>query len=178
MQDLREKVRDAKFISLSLNEVTVVDHTSSIFLHVYTFQESEHMRQSHLLEIQKMTQSCNAKNLCNLIVSCQKYIERMENYEIATKFTCVGVDGTFVMQWNKNGLCVNIQKTYAMYMIAIHCMAHIMNLSYKIVNNFEIVAKVKELVHDIHSYFIYSSKRIVQFKNFIEGLIYGKKNAY
>lgn len=41
MQDL---VRDATFISLSLDEVTTVDHTYWVYLHVYIVQESEHMR--------------------------------------------------------------------------------------------------------------------------------------
>lgn len=76
----------------------------------------------------------------------------MDNYDIATKCICVGLDGASVTQGNNNGLCVKIQTTYASYMIAIHCMSHRMNLSYKIVNNFEIVTMVKELVHDIHSY--------------------------
>lgn len=54
-------------------------------------------------------------------------------------------------------------------------MVHKMNFSYKIVNNFEIVAKVEELVHDVHSCFVHSLKKIVQFQKFVEGLIDGKK---
>lgn len=68
MQDLQEKVGDVKFISLSLDV-------------------------SPLVAIQKISQICNAENLCSLIVSCLKDIIGMDNYDIAMKLICVGVNG-------------------------------------------------------------------------------------
>lgn len=82
------------------------------------------------------------KNLCKLIVSYLKEITGMDNYNIATKLIYVGANGASVMQGHKNGLCIKLQINYASYMISIHCMVHRINLSYKIVSNFNNVLKV------------------------------------
>lgn len=37
IDDLRKKVKKIKFISLSLDEVTTIDNTTWICMHVYTF---------------------------------------------------------------------------------------------------------------------------------------------
>jgi len=44
-------------------------------------------------------------------------------------------------------------------MLNIHCMAHRMNLEFKIVSKFPSVSKVEDLVRESHAYFSHSSKR-------------------
>jgi len=85
----------------------------------------------------------------------------MDNYEIATKLIYVGAYGAFVMQGHKHGIYVKIQIKYVYYRIPIYRMVHRMNIYCKIVINFNNVTKVDELVHDIHSYFFNSSKRVL-----------------
>jgi len=160
-EDLVESVKKPRFISLSI-EVTMVDITSLVCIHVYTF--IEHVRQPHLLTIHRMKEACNSENLFNLVVNSLKEVANLDDMEIARKLICVGADGASVMQGNKNELCIRLQTSVAPYMILIHCMAHKLNLAYKIVITHTCVAKVEELINEVYAYFSKSSKRNVEFQ--------------
>ena len=56
------------------------------------------------------------------------------------------------------GFCVKLQLLASLFMISIHCMAHRMNLAFKIVSKFPLVSKVEELVRETHAYFCHSPK--------------------
>ncbi|KAH9291551.1 hypothetical protein KI387_043264, partial [Taxus chinensis] len=99
-EDLKLCVQQAKYISLSLDEVTAVDNTSWICIHVYTFAND--IRTPHLLEIHKMTENYNSENIYKLVVSNLKDITGMDDYAIATKLVCVGTDGAAIMQGYRN----------------------------------------------------------------------------
>ena len=62
-------------------------------------------------------------------------------------------------------------------MLSIHCMVHMMNLSFKIVINFSLVSKVEYLVREVHAYFFRSPKQFLEFNLFIfsDGVTNGKK---
>ena len=59
-------------------------------------------------------------------------------------------------------------------MINIHCMAHRMNLAFKIVSKFPPVSKIEEIVHETHAYFCCSPKQFTKFQQFENGIIDGK----
>ncbi|KAH9323967.1 hypothetical protein KI387_043908 [Taxus chinensis] len=94
-EDLKENVKKANFISLSIDEVTAVDNTAWVCIHIYTLEN--HIRTPHLLGVMKMVENCNAENLYKIVVSHLKDVAGMTDYEIATKLVCVGADGASVM---------------------------------------------------------------------------------
>ena len=55
------------------------------------------------------------------------------------------------MQGQRNGLCVRLQLWASLYMLSIHCMAHMMNLAFKIERKFSLVSKVEYLVREDHA---------------------------
>eukprot|EP01018_Ginkgo_biloba_P021064 Gb_14268 [translate_table: standard] len=85
MEDLQEKIRTSRFLALSLDEVTAIDHTSWV--------------------------NSSAENLFEVVIKNLKDIGGMSNAMIAQKLVCVGADGAFVMQGQRNGLCVRIDKS-------------------------------------------------------------------
>ena len=87
----------------------------------------------------------------------------MNHSMIAKKLVCVGADGASVMQGQRNGLCVRLQLWVSPYMLSIHCMAHRMNISFKIVRKFSLVSKVEYLVREVHAYFFRSPKQFLEF---------------
>ena len=99
----------------------------------------------------------------------------MDHSMIAKKLVCVGVDGASVMQGQKNGLCARMHLSDSPYMLSIHCMAHRMNIAFKIVSNFSLVSKVEYLVHEVHSYIFRSPKRFLKLIFFFDGVTNGKK---
>lgn len=88
---------------------------------------------------------------------------------------CVGVDGAAIMQGNRKGLCVKLQTSIAPYMIAIHCMAHIMNLANKILSCNDHIANVEDLMREVYIYISNSPKWFREFQDFVDGITNGKK---
>lgn len=78
------------------------------------------------------------------------------------------------MEGNCNGLCVRLQTSIAPYMIGIHCLTHRINLAFKILSKERLVNEVDMLVDDLHGFFCRSSKRVMEFKEFVDGLMIGK----
>lgn len=171
--DMKEKIVKATFLSLSLDEVTAVDNTAWICMSIYTV--NYHIRNSYLLGIHKMSKSSTAENIYELVINTLKETGGMDHSMIAKKLVCVGADGASVMQGQRNGLCARLQLSASPYMIGIHCMAHRMNLAFKIVSNFPLVSKVEYLVREVHAYFCRSPKRFSEFKKFADGVTNGNK---
>ena len=172
-QNVQERVKESKFISLSLDEVTAVDNTAWVCMHVYTVKD--HVRQANLLCVRKMRANSTAENLYLEVKKALNEIAGMDDLTIAKKLVCVGADGAAVMQGQRTGLCARLQTSIAPYMLGIHCMAHRMNLAYKIVSTFPTVSKVEDLIRELHSYFCRSPKRFAEFKIFSEGVTAGNK---
>ena len=153
--------------------MTVLDNTAWVCIHIYSLEN--HIRTPHLLGVMKMVENCNAENLYKIVVSHLKDVAGMTDYEIATKLVCVGADGASIMQGHRTGMCVRLQTTVAPYMLPIHCMAHRMNLAYKMVSNHENVAKLEDLIRELHAYMSSSPKRFLEFQKFAIGITDGKK---
>ena len=81
------------------------------------------------------------------------------------------------MQGQRNGLCARMKLSASLYMLSIHCMAHRMNLAFKIVNKFSLVSNVEYLVCEVHAYFYWSPKRFLEFNffSFSDGVTKWKK---
>ena len=79
------------------------------------------------------------------------------------------------MQGQRNGLCARMQLSASPYMLSIHCMAHRMNLAFKIVSNFSLVSKVEYLVCEVHAYLFWSPKRFLELYFFLMVLQMEKK---
>jgi len=90
-EDLVENVKKSRFISLSIHEVTMVDNTSWVCIHVYIF--IKHVIQPHLLTIHRIKEACNSKNL---VVNNLKEIANLD-VKIVRKPICVGADGASIM---------------------------------------------------------------------------------
>ena len=152
------KNKDLNFIALSLDEVTKIDNTSWVCMHVYTINFFCH--QPFLLSIAKLNCSATAKNLYEFLKTTLIESRGLDSMEISKMLVCVGADGALVMQGHKGGLCKKIKNDLAPYAISIHCMAHQMNLAFGIVKNFGCVNKVESLIKDTYQYFFWSPKQV------------------
>ena len=61
-KNVQERVKESKFISLSLDEVTMLDNTSWVCMHVYTVKDPVH--QANLLCVHKMRANSTIENFC------------------------------------------------------------------------------------------------------------------
>ena len=72
---MKEKIINATFLSLYLDEVTAIDNTSWIFMSIYMV--NYHIRHSYLLGIHKMTKSSTIENIYELVIDSLKEIGGM-----------------------------------------------------------------------------------------------------
>ena len=151
-EDIKAKFKKSNFIALSLDELTAIDNTSWICMHVYTI--CNFVCQPNLLMIVKMRDNSMAKNIFEVVKS--SLIEYGGIYEmtIAQKLVCVGVDGALVMQGHKNGLVTKLKNFATDYILGIHYMAHGMNLAFGIVSNYPQIYRVEFLIKEIYSTFV------------------------
>jgi hypothetical protein len=63
---LKENIANARFFSLSLDEVTTIDNTSWICTRIY--MDNDHVRNSYLLGIHKMRENSTAQNIYELVI--------------------------------------------------------------------------------------------------------------
>lgn len=95
---------------------------------------NDHIRHSHLLGILKIRENSTIVNIYELVINSFEGIDGMDNLMISKELVFLGENGTSVMQGQRNGLCVRLQLSISPYMISIHCMAHRMNVAFKIVS--------------------------------------------
>ena len=141
---MKKSIEDSNFIALSLDEVTKIDNTSWVCMHVYTINNL--CCQPFLLSVAKLNRSATAKNLYELLKATLIESRGLDSMEITKMLMCVGANGASVMQGHKGSLCKKIKNDLATYVIPIHCMAHQMNLAFGIVSDFGCVSKVESLI--------------------------------
>ena len=84
--DLKEQIANARFCSLSLDEVTAIDNTAWVCMSIYMV--NGHIRNSYLLGIQKMKKSYIVANIYELVIKTLKEIGGMDDLMIAKRL-CV-----------------------------------------------------------------------------------------
>ena len=100
-----------------------------------------------------MTKRSTTENIYELVIDSLKEIGGMDHSLIAKKLISIGAYGVSLMQGQWNCLCAIMQLLTSPYMLSIHCMAHRMNLAFKIVRKFSLVLKVEYLVCEVCAYF-------------------------
>ena len=92
---MKEKIKHSNFISLSLDEVTTIDNTYWVCMHVYTINNL--FCQPFLLSIAKLNHSATTKNLYEFLKTTLIESRGLDNMEIDKKLVCIGADGASVM---------------------------------------------------------------------------------
>ena len=68
--DMKEKIANATFLSMYLDEVTAIDNNSWICMTIYMV--NDHIMHSYLLGIHKMTKSSTTENIYELVIDSLK----------------------------------------------------------------------------------------------------------
>ena len=106
----------------------------------------EHVRKVCYVGVSKLECSATSNAILRLLIESMTTNGGMSLRDLSQKIICVGVDGCSVMHGIRAGFCVQLKRLYAPYMVGIHCMAHRTNLAYKILQSFDCVQKIEDLV--------------------------------
>jgi hypothetical protein len=94
-EETRSDLKKANYISALADEVTTINGSAWLSMHVYVCQNF--MRVPILLSLQHITRGANADNLTDMIISSLKYHGGLEGDDvIAEKLVCIKADGAVV----------------------------------------------------------------------------------
>ena len=139
-----------------------MDHESWLSIHVYVV--IGFARCSMLLAVCRLVEGRGAKAVTETVLSHLSHHGVLEVKDIAEKCVCFGADGVAVFQGSRTGVTTRLKEQSAPFMMAVHCMAHWMNLVVQPLSNLPIVAKLESLCQAMYSYFSVSSKRHLEFQ--------------
>ena len=88
---LKVVVQFARIISINADEVTDVDNTYWVEVHMYVVQSWEIML--HLLHLSYISKSSTFDHLMNVIIYALLYEGGLSCEQVASKLVCFGVDG-------------------------------------------------------------------------------------
>jgi hypothetical protein len=163
----RADLAKANYISASADEVTAVDGSASLSVHVYVCQNF--MRVPILLSLQHVTEGSNADNLTDMISTTLSYHGGLDSEgSVAKKLICFGADGVAVFQGARSGVTSQLIEKHAPYLMGVHYMSHRTNLAVQALSNLPMVTKIESLLQSLHSYFTSSPKRHLEFTKLAE----------
>jgi hypothetical protein len=154
---LRKLIRDCTIFSLSADEVTAIDMTCWVSVHVHVMEGWE--RVPHLLHILYVSEPGTTNHLTERIMLALINEGGLTREEIASKLVCFGADGVSTFQGYKSGVTTQIREKYAPFILGIHCFSHKMNLAVQTMSKYPMVARIESMLQSLHGYFCRSNKR-------------------
>jgi len=166
MEETKRLISAARFVAVTVDEVTAVDNSSWLSVHAYIVQDW--IRIPLLISLQRVECSPTAENLTELIVGSVSAGGGLDAEGIATKVLSFGADGASALQGNRTGVTLQLKEKHAPNLIGVHCVAHRCNLAFKALSNLGIFADIEKLLSVTHSYFCKSPKRFSEFRMLAE----------
>ena len=117
---LMSVVRSARIISISADEVTAIDNTSWLGVHVYAMDSWE--RVPHLLHLSCISESSDGgcvDNLTNAIMLSLMGEGGLSAEDISSKLVCFGADGVSTFQGVKKGVTTQIREKWAPFVVQV-----------------------------------------------------------
>ena len=158
---LKEVVQSARIISISADEVTAIDNTSWLSVHVYTMNSWE--RISHLLHLSCVSDGDGdggtADSLTDAIMFSLLGKGGLTREDIASKLVCFGADGASTFQGSRKGVTTQIRDKWAPFLVGATCASYRINLVVETLSQYPMVSCLEGLFQSIYSYFCRSHKR-------------------
>jgi hypothetical protein len=123
----------ASFLSLSVDEVTIIDNQSWILVHTYVIHAWKII--PFLFTLHHVVEGGNVNNLIVVIVQALMQQRGLTQEETTNRLICFDVDGTSIFQGYYTKVTFQLKDKFVPYMMGQHCMAHWMNLAIQILSN-------------------------------------------
>jgi len=166
IEETKRLIQSAKYMAVTVDEVTAVDNSSFLTVHAYIVQDW--MRIPLLISLQRVECSLNDDNLTELIVGAINSGGGLDRESIATKLLSFGADGASILQGSRSGVTLQIKDKHTPFVIGVHCVAHRCNLPFKMLSSLSIFGDIEKLLSITYIYFSKSPKRYSEFKQLAE----------
>ena len=163
---MKKLVQEARYIAVTVDEVTTVDNGSWLSVHCYVVKDW--IRMPLLVSLQRVTTAANSNNITTLIMDSVLSSGGLDRPMLASKLLCFGADGAATLQGCHKGVTVQIQQNYAPFAMGMHCVAHRCNLAFKALSKHGVFTVIEKTLAAAHAYFSKSPKRYIEFTKLAE----------
>jgi hypothetical protein len=158
----KKVLAEARFYSVSTDEVTTVDHESWLSVHIYI--SVGFSRLPILLSLSRLTEGNGASAVKESILTSLSWHGGIVDSLVAERLVCFGADGVSVFQGYRTGVTQQLKDQDAPFCLGVHCMAHRTNLAVEPLSNLPVVSKLESLCQALYTYFTMSSKKHLEFQ--------------
>jgi len=118
-----------------------------------------------LISIQKLkSDGATANNLTAILTIALEVHAGLTPPLIASKLIYFGADGVSAFQGKRKGVSKQLKESWAPFVHAQHCLAHKLNLVYKILSELPIFDACEELLRLTYNYFTHNPKKHNEFQ--------------
>jgi hypothetical protein len=158
---IKEVITSSNYLTLSCDEVTMVDNQSWKPIHSNNVQDW--CRIPIFIYLEHVIERGGAYNLTKVFMGAFKEHGGFFYVDFVAKLISFGVDGVNVFQGVHNGVICQMQDNYSPHLEGIHCMAHRTNMVVQILFQIPIVKSIKDLLQSLYSFFFHSLKMYIEF---------------
>jgi hypothetical protein len=123
-------IQNAKFVSLTCDEIISMDNASWASVHGYIVQDWCHM--PLLLNVKHVLSGSRIDSLTLLIMNYLMTPGGLHEEDLASRLVYFGVDGIGTFQGLRSRVIVQIQQQYVLFVTNVHCTTHKTNLAVQI----------------------------------------------
>lgn len=116
-----------------------------------------------LLALDRVLRIIGSDNLIQVLLSALRGSSGTSLDEIRTNLICFGTNGNVISKRSQNGTIVKQQHNFALFSIAIHCLAHKTIIAIYALSRIPIVGHVEYLLSALRSYFVKFPKKALEF---------------
>jgi len=153
---LKAVVQSTRVISINANEVTAIDNTSWLSIHVYAMDSWE--RVPHLLHLSCISNSGTTNHLTNVIMYSLIGEGGLTCEQIASKLVYFGANSISTFQGPKKGVTTQICEKWVPFLLETSSASHKINLVVKTLSNYPMISQLEGLFQSVYSYFCHSHK--------------------
>jgi hypothetical protein len=162
---LKAVVQSVRIISISADEVTMIDNTSWVGVQVYAMQSWERM--PYLLHVSCVSKSSTSDHLINVIMHVLLSEGGLAREEIACKLVCFKADGVSTFQGPKTGITTQIREKWAPFSLGANCGSHRINLVVETLSKYPMVSCLERLFQSIYCTFVEVTSDMLSFRSLL-----------
>ncbi len=156
----------SSFFFIFIDEVTIIDNQSWIFVHFYVVIGWKQM--PILLTFGHFVEGGIVANIKNMILVILITYGGLTDKQIFEHLMCLGADGVSTFQGVKSRVIVLIKTQQTHFFIEIHCIAHRTNLEVQNLSSMLMISKLEDLFQSIYWYFSSSPKCHFEFMKLVK----------
>ncbi len=156
----------APFIVVSVDEVTTIDNTQWLSIHLYVVQKWRHI--PILLCVETVSLFATSYNIFSSMVKCMLDFDGLGVEEIVGKLVSIGCDESNVFQGHRTSMTTQFKNKVVPFITRVHCFAHRTNMTVITLSNVSLMHQLEDILQSMYVFFSHSLKKFAKFQKLVD----------